>query len=404
MKFLNIKKNDKNINKINIFGITLFKKYFYADYWRIKLLEGAIYLKYSNDGHFRLRLFGFSTIRTKVTDSKKYRIVYLLFLPVWILNNQKYTCNRFLNGVLKNYSNYDEYYIFLSRSGEFFLLMHHLSQWIKDNGSKNYLLIVCARYHLDICKMFYPNINIAFCPVDVSLISRQVKNVKNSFKGKTIYIPTYEKYFQEVENDIRLHGAHYYTKLKKHLGLNDFDTTNYTISPKVKNKIRKIAEKLLNNNFVIVSPESLSNEMLDRHFWDKLCKRLKLIGYEVFCNCMDFRNLITDTYQCFLTYEETIELARYANAVIGLRSGFLECIANKKVPTFAIYTDFPKRGNFARLESDKIMEGFSLKKLPNINKDLVFEYDINKMGAESVQNDILKIIKLKNAKQEELCI
>lgn len=77
---------------------------------------------------------------------------------------------------------------------------------------------------------------------------------------------------------------------------------------------------------------------MEKDFWDNLCEKLKNQGYEVFCNSMDFKNLIKDSTSTFLTYEEAIELAKYATAIIGLRSGFLECLSQNNVPLIALCT------------------------------------------------------------------
>ena len=213
-----------------------------------------------------------------------------------------------------------------------------------------------------------------------------------------------EKYFVEVENAIRNKNAHYYDCLKSHLGLTE-KIHNYSISSKTENKAYKIAKYILNDNFVIISPETLSNEPMEKDFWDDLCKELKNIGYEVFCNSMDFSNLVKDSTSTFLTYEEAIALAKYAKAIIGMRSGFLECLSQNKVPLFALYTDFPKRPGFKKMPSDKVLSGFSISKLPNVNPELLYEYDVNTYkNEEDIILDILSKIQnisLKNCKNAE---
>ena len=80
----------------------------------------------------------------------------------------------------------------------------------------------------------------------------------------------------------------------------------------------------------------------------------------------------------FLTYEESIELAKYAKGIIGMRSGFIECLSQNNTPMFVLYTDFPKRQGFKRLASGKVLNGYYIKKLPYVNKDNLYEYDVNK--------------------------
>ena len=116
---------------------------------------------------------------------------------------------------------------------------------------------------------------------------------------------------------------------------------------------------------------------------------------------MEFKNLADDSTSTFLTYEESIELAKYAKAIIGMRSGFLECLSQNNVPLVALYTDFPERPGFKRLKSDKVLSGFSIAELPNVNKDLLFEYDVSAFTNEDeiIESILLNIF---DKKQEEV--
>ena len=241
--------------------------------------------------------------------------------------------------------------------------------------------------------MFFPEIPTAYIKrVNVPLVSRGVPNISFKYKDKNIYVPTDEKYFVDVENKIRNNNAHYYECLKEHLNLSD-NITNCSIKETTKDKIEKIVKYILNDNFVIISPETLSNEPMEKDFWENLTTELKNLGFEVFCNAMNFNNLVSDSTSTFLTYEEAIELSKYAKAIIGMRSGFLECLSQNNIPMFVLYTDFPERFGFKRLASDKVLSGYSIKKLPNVNTDLLFEYDVNKFTQEYkiVENIIFEI-------------
>lgn len=380
--------NRKTVFKI--LGLTLFSKEIdkAETVLKIKLLFGLLYIKY--DIFFRIfnfNLFGLTVLRSKLSGS--WRILYFLFLPIWFENVNKKRLNYFLDSVIEKYPQYNDYYIFLSRNGEFFLLMHHLKEWLAKNNSNNFILIFTARYHLNICKMFFPDIPMAYVKkTNVPLISRGVKSIHFIYKTKNIYVPTNERYFVQVESIIRDKNGHYYELLKQHLNLSD-ETGKYIISIEAQNKIKNIVKYILNDNFVFISPETLSNEPMEKDFWDNLTAKLKSLGYEVFCNAMEFKNLADDSTSTFLTYEESIELAKYAKAIIGMRSGFLECLSQNNVPLVALYTDFSKRPGFKKLKSDSVLQGFSISKLPNINKKLLYEYDVNSFADE---NKIIELI------------
>ena len=348
-----------------------------AEYTKYKALFGLIYLKYNNISKtFDFRICGLSILRSKLKGyCKKY---YFLFVQILILKATHEFLRDFLDEVIGKYPQYDDYYVFLSRSGEFFLLMHHLREWLQKNNSSNYILIFSAKYHLNICKMFYPEIRCAYIKnINVPLISRGIKNIKTCYKDKNIYVPTYERYFVDVENKIRDNDSHYYELLKSHLKLSN-KTDHYSIIDSTKEKVAKIVNHFLDNNFIFISPETLSNEPMEKDFWEDLCNIIRAKGYKIYCNAMNFQNLVPGCESMFLTYEESIELAKYAKGIIGMRSGFIECLSQNNTPMFVLYTDFPKRQGFKRLASGKVLNGYSIKKLPYVNKDNLYEYDVNK--------------------------
>ena len=386
-----IKKN-KYKTKVSFCGLTLYKKVTdkKEEFTKLFFLLNSIYYKHDIFmDTFNFRVFGLNVLRTKLFSS--YKWYYLLFIPIWVKKVDKVFRNRFFNNILQKYPDYNDYYIFPCRSGEFFLLMHHFQEWVEKNKSVKPLLVFTAKYHLNICKIFYPNYDMCYIKkVNVPLVSRGIDSTYLKYKNKNFYIPMNEKYFVEVENAIRNKNAHYYDCLKSHLGLTE-KIHNYSISSKTEDKAYKIAKYILNDNFVIISPETLSNEPMEKDFWDNLCKELKNIGYEVFCNSMDFSNLVQNSTSTFLTYEEAIALAKYAKAIIGMRSGFLECLSQNNVPLFVLYTDFSKRPGFKKISSDKVLSGFSIKKLPNVKPENIYEYDVNLYKKEKdITENIIK--------------
>lgn len=382
-------KIEKRKTYVKLLSLTLFSKEIdkAETVLKIKLLLGLLYIKYDIFYQtFNFNLFGLTVLRTKLSGS--WRILYFLFLPIWFENVNKKRLNYFLDSVIEKYPQYNDYYIFLSRSGEFFLLMHHLKEWLTKNNSDKFILIFTARYHLNICKMFFPDIPMAYIKkTNVPLISRGVKSIHSVYKTKNIYVPTNEKYFVQVENDIRNKNGHYYKLLKQHLNLSN-KTVEYTISIEAQNKIKNIVKYILNDNFVFISPETLSNKPVEKDFWEDLCNLIRADGYKIYCNTMNFNNLIPGCEAMFLTYEESIELAKYAKAIIGMRSGFLECLSQNSTPMFVLYTDFPKRQGFKKLASDKVLNGYSIKKLPFVNENNLYEYDVNIYTINNLLNEI----------------
>ena len=335
---------------------------------------------------------GLLTIKESKTEDDK--VIRLFGLQIFRKKKRlKPTKTNLLNAILKKAPNYDDYYIFTSRSGEFYLFMHHLDEILTKNNSKNYLLVFTAKYHAQIFTMLHPNNNNFIYQNEPQgyYYNDITRNTHIKFANKNFYIPFFTTYFQSVENKIRNEGNHYYECLKSHLQLTDAQKITPYIDDENKNKIKKYATHSLNNNFIFLSPESQSNVLLEKTFWTKLTNELTAKGYKIFNNIIDDSNKIENTETTFLTFPQALELAQYAKAIIGLRSGFIETIASyKDKPYHILYTNFPQRGhNFAPLKSDKVLSGFSLKKLPNINPENIFEYDLNKIKEDDIIKEIV---------------
>ena len=92
----------------------------------------------------------------------------------------------------------------------------------------------------------------------------------------------------------------------------------------------------------------------------------------------------------FLTFEEAYCLASKSKGIIGLRSGLIEPLtAINNIPIVCLYSDFYERGPLLALSADKVLEAFSLKKLPNVNVNNIYEYNVQNYS----QKDILSVIK-----------
>src|SRR5574344_438757 len=189
MKFVDIIKEKRSI-KIKILGCTIFSKKIDKEETtiKIKMFLNLIYFKFDIFSKTSsLRFLGFNLLHTKLKNS--YKIYYLLFFPIWIKNANKEFLNDFLEKINTKYNNYEEYYIFLSRSGEFYLLMHHFIEWLHNNKSNNFILIFTAKYHLNICKMFFPNMPMAYIKkVNVPLVSRAINSTNYKYKNKIIHV------------------------------------------------------------------------------------------------------------------------------------------------------------------------------------------------------------------------
>lgn len=341
-------------------------------FFRIK--ENEEYKKYNI-------LSGLITLEKEKLKLKK--TVRIVGFPVY---KKRFSKEMFFDNLIDLYPQYEEFYIFTSRSGEFYLLMHHLKEWLANNNSVNPLFVFKAKYHVDIFKMFFPNAdNYVYIKYSDSGTINSVSSVRTLYKGKKFYLPTFNEYFLNVENSIRDNNAHYYSLLKKHLGLKDKpEFLEINLPQKTRLEIENYAKYILHNKFVFISPESLSNEWVKDSFWQSLVDKFLQEGYEVFCNAVHIASVPKGCKSAFLTFPESIELVKYAEAVVGLRSGFIETLTRYQDKQYhVLYTNFQKRGKlFPKLSADKVLSGFGIKPLPFVNKDSIFEYDMNLTSAD----------------------
>lgn len=362
--------------------------------WLWGLLSLKIWHPYQT---FMFRLLGLPLFYSK--QKNEYLYYKILGIPFLRLNAAKRFFKNFCTLLHELYPQYDDFYIFMSKSGEFYLLMHHFAAWVLRNNSKNYVCVFFNNYHADLYKLFFPNHKfIQIKGADVVALSRGVEKIKTIFGSCNFYAPLYEKYFRQVEANIRNNQAHYYQELLRHLDLEHTSSASYVPSNTIKEKVNKILP-LLNHKFILISPESGSNTLLSKNFWKEIYTYIKSLGYEVFCNCTDMKSFIAGSTCIFLNYGEIMELAKHATLIIGLRSGLLECMESSKVPLIVLYSDFPKRNGFKFMPSAQVREGFSLKKLNCLGNLNVKEYDLNKLNERKLlqqcKSDILDVINMR---------
>ncbi|MCD7780769.1 MAG: hypothetical protein LUH05_08885, partial [Candidatus Gastranaerophilales bacterium] len=148
------------------------------------------------------------------------------------------------------------------------------------------------------------------------------------------------------------------------------------ISDETKQSALKKAERIgLNlDNFIFISPESMSNESPNKNYWCDLCDKYYNAGFDIFINAINQSPDYGFGKTCFLTFDEAYYIASLSKKIIGLRSGFIEILTSiKNVPITCLYTDFKDRGILKPIAAEKVMSAFSLKKLPNANEENIKE-------------------------------
>ena len=163
------------------------------------------------------------------------------------------------------------------------------------------------------------------------------------------------------------------------------------------NKISKT--KLRRDNFIIIAPEGYTHSELPKEFWQKLIYALKEKGFDIYINVTNKKNIIKGCKHADLNYSEVFCLAKEAKAVISLKSGFSEFMLACKIPNIAIYTKFRKITKNA-CPTEKVMAGFSMLKLPFVNKNLIKEINYeNYNNDEALISDIINFLERLSSKE-----
>lgn len=374
-------------------------------YKKEKKLLGLFYKKTNLlNSESIIRFLGLKILYSKVDILKSSASIYIY--PFKFLsfkkNIRKNIQRNYMEYVLYKYPNYKNYIIFSSGFGEIYHTLFYLKQIInRDNISDNTLIVFNKKGLNDLYKLF----NINFDSTVIESIEGIMLDKTQEYKGAKFITPLNFDYFGTVEKSICNHKAHYYEVLKSNIFF-DLNCDDISI-PNLKDNfiLGQFLENGLKKHFVIICPEASTLNFLPYDFWMKLVQKLKFAGYEVLVNTNNSRLTIENSISSWkvgLSVEEILQLSKYAEAIIGLRSGFLEILTDiSQTKTFIIYQDF---NCFAQnnLSAEDVLSGFSVKKLPNIKSELIHEYKFNTYN--DFENLIDEILSNLSKKKDANCL
>lgn len=291
---------------------------------------------------------------------------------------------------------YDDIYIMRANSGEIYLTLTYLIDFlIKKNGSKNPLLVATQKYHVDMIKMLCPDIPYVYA-----------KKWKINITGKEFKVDNYRffllydsPHFKQVELDIKnnaLGEHHYFKSILNTLNMTDEDLGYRKITIHLddeRSMLNKVAKTGLNiNNFVFLAPEAQSCKLYDEDFWVALINKLLDNGYHVFVNYVgDDIKLkgALDYKTCDLSFAEAFALAKRSKKIVSLRSGFTEFLLQTGVPIDILYTKFKHRHFFDDMDIYHVMSGFGINQIPFIDKSRIREFNMFEISPADCINKIV---------------
>ncbi|MBO5738778.1 hypothetical protein J6R97_05510 [bacterium] len=360
------------------------------NYRKTNILFGLISIKTKyTDLSSIVRVLGLEILTFKILNGK-LQIQFNIKIPLPFIDKDKTNAKLLVKWAKKNYSkDFDSIFTFYgSPSGETYIILNILNSLLAKNGSQKPLLVVDKPFKYELCKMFQPNIPVVLCK-DLPFLYFKNTTI-HKLKDCTVYsfFPTAHYLKQDVL--INAEGEHYYSYITKALDLSrEQDFITIESSNSVKEKVAKFISDNKLDKFVIISPEAntCSEDCVN---WEKICNGLKDEGFDVVLNVQNMKNYIPNTIPVFLPYEEMLELTKFASAFLGLRSGLVEILSQntRYTPFYVLYSAFPERGLLKAMDSEKALSGFSLKKLPNVNAENVFECEVDKIEEKDILDEI----------------
>lgn len=311
---------------------------------------------------------------------------------------------EFFDNILQQLSNdtdYDDIYICrMAAIGDSYMLTLMITNWLKKNNSKRPIVVGLKDTTEEAFKLLKPDIickKISFNKRKAleifyndtenkgfeyknkrffSYINKQIifdihKNIANCFQRQNFescsFLKNLESYYAPLSGESNIPQISDYTKI---------------------NALQLVQSTGLNiDNFIFISPDASSNEKYDKEFWLDLIDELKRYGYDIYINSTDPEVDIPNTVKNIENLETTYYLAQRAKAIISLRSGLNDFLSTVNIPQHILYTKFAC--NDIKSAEENIL-AFSLKYLPNVNTDNIYEYNTEELTKQEIISLIMK--------------
>ena len=258
----------------------------------------------------------------------------------------------------------------------------------------NILFIGTISYHRDLINLYCPTNNYIFRP-DINWVHARwdVSEVAFNVKETIVILSPIIKYFAEYEKAVRMNSnfPHFCRNLfEKNKRFYEPEDIKPFISKRQKIwASTKLKASNVNKKYILISNESASNKNFPWIFWFTLSHKLRLLGYDVVFNAFINSPASSIGKSFFTTLGEGIEVARRAECLISLRSGFLDLSLPVAKQMIVLYTPFKFRSReLPIMTAAKVQKAFSLKEIPCKHK-----CNINELIIENPENvDFTKLI------------
>lgn len=300
--------------------------------------------------------------RVKHGEKKKYYLFGVQILT-------KSALKRFYAKYRHLLAPYDEIYLINANIGEAYLLFKYFTD---ASNIDKILFITTNQRHVQLIKLLCPRCHYIYDEtVNFDLFPAQFK-----VHGKKCTVLFNHEYYINLERDMReeRENAHYFQRMREFLGKDNVTPNTATIDEitynQVKEKLKSIGVNV--DKFALIIPEATSCSNIPEEILSKLNSTLKKQGFDIFYNSIpkDYQ-IYEKTYKFSL--EEILYCAKMAKLIIAARSGLAEFLLEAHTKMYLLYSDFQNRAQDEVLSAQKVLKGFSVKELPNVNTDLIQE-------------------------------
>ncbi len=154
---------------------------------------------------------------------------------------------------------------------------------------------------------------------------------------------------------------------------------NFIYTKRIKSKIKDL--KVYKIMGLPISKRTIENDICSYYLCGRLIRQNHLAKLFFLNNLKKVKEKYDDVYILHSNSGEVFFLAQKAKAVISLRSGFSEFLLPTGIPNISVYTKFRKKTKNA-FSVDKGIEGFSMLKIPFVDKNKICE-----INAELYKNE-----------------
>lgn len=302
---------------------------------------------------------GYRIIRLK----RKYALFYATYCAI-----RGY---RIIKKLHKLYGKETHIIFMRGATGDTYIQMMFLDEYIKQKGVEKYILIGDAKGVKGLRRVFcipryleYPT-PIADC----------IEKAVLFFNGNELNVRMFFNwsYGMNIFNRCRIRMTEKFTFLDtyKYFALELEGDINYRVpvfsDNSERDEFRWIKQGIVKGKTVIISPDANSVTHLPVWFWNVIIKELQKWDYIVLVNC-DYQNDYRAA-DIFFSYEDSVPLLNYAGFFLGIRSGLCDIISTSGCKKVILYPEKQEIVDYSEHRSEKEFSSLKLMKMGSDNKE-----------------------------------